>query len=78
MREPVVSGLDPGAVDQHLGVGSQSGKRATEVAVDLHKKDQGGGSAQHKGSVRTSQPAATGSILGVPKFLSIKFDVAVI
>ena len=38
MREPVVPGLDPGAVDQHLGVGGQSGKRATEVAVDLLKK----------------------------------------
>ena len=35
MREPVVPGLDPGAVDQHLGVGGQSGKRATEVAIDL-------------------------------------------
>jgi hypothetical protein len=38
--EPVVAGLDASAVDQHLRIGGQAGKRAAQMFVHLKKTEQ--------------------------------------
>jgi hypothetical protein len=38
--EPVVAGLDASAIDQHLRIGGQAGKRAAQMFVHLKKPEQ--------------------------------------
>jgi hypothetical protein len=38
--EPVVAGLDASAIDQHLRIGGQAGKRAAQMFVHLKNQNK--------------------------------------